>query len=590
MNQIYPEVNEIIANRYLVLKETDTGLNSRIYKAKDTRQDSLVTLKVQTLEDSVRPILPAIRAEAELLKGSNFPNIVTVIDFIADQNRIIVVNDYVEGHSLASAVRDLGVFGTDFITQFAIVILESLSRIHNAGIVHESINPVNILFGKNGKFWLTDILTSHNYSSTGVRASQSLVLPYVAPEAYAGERTDMRSDIYSLGVSLFFAAIGDLPEEIKTMYLYGLGDGIDIRKFNLGVSDNFAVAIQKATCSDPADRFPTADMFLNALSEQITLSSNQSYYNIDCMPCLSCSEKVMSTLGVCKRCILSSKNSQLAFVYVQKIGMGYFGDSKADSIKKNLVSLIKIDKSFKEVDEVASGQRPLLKCPLGLINQVRKYLLQFDIDVRIVNDTSFFSNYPSDILVIIFLVMLSSLFAQIKIGEGYLLSGLFVSLSLAYFSRRITRNDFLGMLDERRSFPGEIRKKMDDYLGAAEPLHVRILLARIIVMSERLFRFTATDSFNLSRLLVFVGETSDKLRKIDNSFDSTIKAGHVMAHPAEAAQFKRARSRHIMSILRAYELLLSLLVFKGLEQPDNSSDIDLSNVIDLEERVDNIIQ
>lgn len=227
--------------------------------------------------------------EAELASRLNHPNIVPLLDFAEDQSVPYISMLFVEGASLdrilynawesdedvelpTSNTRGKIRPGRDFqqIARIGAEVASALAHAHNRGTIHRDIKPGNLILDSNGKTWVTDFGLAILFNGQGEHESEDLVgTPrYMAPEQFEC-RADDRSDIYSLGVTLYELASGkpvwaDLSEEqLKTR---GDRELPDVRNVNPNVPSALADIIMTACAAKPGERYPSASELQTVLN------------------------------------------------------------------------------------------------------------------------------------------------------------------------------------------------------------------------------------------------------------------------------------------------------------------------------------
>jgi Tol biopolymer transport system component len=209
------------------------------------------------------------RLEAVILANLRHPNLPRVTDHfvIGDQGQYLVM-DYIEGEDLRQRMERVGNITEDEAILLGAAMCDALMYLHTRKppILHRDIKPGNVKITPEGHIFLVDfglakVLHGSQVTTTGARA---MTPGYSPPEQYGTARTDPRTDIYSLGATLYAALTGIIPED-------GLARAMDntqltpLRKRNSKVSRRLAAAIEKAMGIDPADRYQTADEFKKSL-------------------------------------------------------------------------------------------------------------------------------------------------------------------------------------------------------------------------------------------------------------------------------------------------------------------------------------
>jgi len=255
-----------VISGFEIVGEIKQGAMGNVYKAIQTSLGRLVALKVLPAwlaRDAtyVERFLREARAAAAL----NHPNIVSVIDAGVDGGVYYMVMEYVEGENLKDVIARKGRLGEREALKYTLDIAQALEAAHRAGIVHRDIKPANILIAEDGTAKLCDLGLAKKREGdvqlTGV--GQILGSPqYMAPEQVEDSASvDIRSDIYSLGVTLFQMLTGRLPYEGRNIYEImekQLREPLpDVRRIVPGVSENVARLVRRMTDKRPERRYQT---------------------------------------------------------------------------------------------------------------------------------------------------------------------------------------------------------------------------------------------------------------------------------------------------------------------------------------------
>ncbi|MBL0017905.1 MAG: serine/threonine protein kinase [Bacteroidetes bacterium] len=268
--------NTVIQNYRLVRKLGEGGMGE-VWLAEHLTIARKVAIKVLHAQYARNPkIQQRFRNEAATLSKLKHPNIVALYDFIESDSDIYLVMEYVEGRNLEEVVRtDTGPMPTAKLLQIFKQILSAVGYAHQQGVVHRDIKPSNFMIGDDGvvkvlDFGIAKLLEDDQHlTKTGLRMGTTF---YMSPEQVNTEAVDHRSDIYSLGVTLFFLATGKAPYEGETSE-YKVFDQIVRtplpagRTVYVGVAPEVDAVISKATKKAPADRFQGCGEFWEAVQE-----------------------------------------------------------------------------------------------------------------------------------------------------------------------------------------------------------------------------------------------------------------------------------------------------------------------------------
>ena len=214
------------------------------------------------------------RREGSVLAGLAHPNLPRVTDhFTTDEGGQYLVMDFIAGEDLRVMIKRFGRLPEDQVIKIGSSICDALTYLHEhkPTILHRDIKPGNIKVNPDGTVFLVDfglvkVVQGSGATTTG---AQSLTPGYAPPEQY-GSGTDQRSDIYSLGATLYAALTGKIPEDGITRAM-GNTRLTPISRQNPDVSNNLAAVIETALSIEPGNRFQSAADFKTALVENPTL-------------------------------------------------------------------------------------------------------------------------------------------------------------------------------------------------------------------------------------------------------------------------------------------------------------------------------
>jgi len=222
--------------------------------------------------------------EARILANLSHPNIVSIYDFFENNGDLIIIMEFAEGFPISEVIAKKGFLAENTCLLIYERILEAFSYAHSKNIVHRDIKPANIILQREGfpkilDFGIAKITDSDlKLTRTGSNVGS---INYMSPEQVLNSNIDNRSDIYSLGITLFEMLSGRLPYDVDMKNDYIVQDFIvrapimSLRKLNPMVSENTERAIIKATAKDPNNRYDNCTDFLKALRN----NDSASYYN-----------------------------------------------------------------------------------------------------------------------------------------------------------------------------------------------------------------------------------------------------------------------------------------------------------------------
>ena len=207
----------VLGERYQIISRVGSGGMADVYKAKDQKLDRLVAVKVlkpEFREDT--NFVAKFGKEAQAAAGLSHPNVVNVFDVGEDRGLYYIVMELVEGITLKAYITRKGKLSVKEATSIAIQVSLGLEAAHNRGIVHRDVKPQNIIISTDGKVKLSDFgiakATNSNTITTNVMGS----VHYSSPEQVRGGASDARSDIYSLGITMYEMVTGRVPYDGDT--------------------------------------------------------------------------------------------------------------------------------------------------------------------------------------------------------------------------------------------------------------------------------------------------------------------------------------------------------------------------------------
>ena len=202
----------IIAERYEVLGKIGTGGMADVYKAKDHKLNRFVAFKELKPEfREHKTFIRKFRSEAQAAAGLTHPNIVNVFDVGDDEGVYYIVMELIEGITLKEYIAKKGKLSIKEATSIAIQVSMGLEAAHNHGIVHRDVKPQNIIISTDGKVKVTDFGIARAASSNTISSNVMGSVHYSSPEQVRGGYSDEKSDIYSLGITLYEMVTGRVP-------------------------------------------------------------------------------------------------------------------------------------------------------------------------------------------------------------------------------------------------------------------------------------------------------------------------------------------------------------------------------------------
>ncbi len=271
------EVGEI-AGGYEVLERIGRGGMGEVYRVRHGISDRVEAMKVllpdlHEAEGLEERFLREIKVQASL----THPNIVSLHTAFRHKNQLLMVMEFVEGESLRNAMTTRGMTIAESVRRIREVLM-ALNYAHGRGVVHRDIKPGNIMITQDGRVKLLDFGLASAAKGQQLTRSGAVMgsLQYMSPEQVRSETADGRSDIYSVGVTLYQMVTGTTPIPGDTDFAVMSGhlhhNPANPAALNPQVPANVAAAIMKALEKDKALRFQTAYEFAVALDGEETVA------------------------------------------------------------------------------------------------------------------------------------------------------------------------------------------------------------------------------------------------------------------------------------------------------------------------------
>ncbi len=202
----------VLGKRYSILSKIGTGGMADVYKGKDTMLNRYVAVKVLKKEyKENEAFVKKFHSEAQAAAGLMNPNIVNVYDVGTDRGLHYMVMELVEGITLKEYIEKKGRIAPRELISIAIQMCGGISAAHQAGLIHRDIKPQNIMISRDGKVKVTDFGIAKAVTSNTVTTNAMGSVHYSSPEQVRGGFSDQKSDIYSIGITLYEMATGRIP-------------------------------------------------------------------------------------------------------------------------------------------------------------------------------------------------------------------------------------------------------------------------------------------------------------------------------------------------------------------------------------------
>ena len=202
----------IVGERYEIISRIGSGGMADVYKARDHKLNRLVAVKVMKAEFSEdKDFIAKFRKEAQAAAGLAHPNVVNVYDVGEDNGIYYIVMELVQGITLKDYITRKGKLTVREATSIAIQVSLGLEAAHKNNIIHRDVKPQNIIISVDGKVKLSDFGIARAASSNTISSNVMGSVHYSSPEQVRGGFSDAKSDIYSLGITMYEMVTGHVP-------------------------------------------------------------------------------------------------------------------------------------------------------------------------------------------------------------------------------------------------------------------------------------------------------------------------------------------------------------------------------------------
>ena len=263
-------------NQYVLFERIGTGGMSTVRRARLKGSEEDVAVKVIPFDELNREFEGRLRREPEIHRQLQHDNIVELKDWFREGEEFFLVMEYVPGQSLSELIRKRGPLSFVEARDIMRGVLRAVAHLHSLDVIHRDIKPGNILLRPDGEAVLTDFgIAKFGWQQGETKTQAGLGTPeYMSPEQVRGNSIDYRTDIWSLGITLFemltgkkpFARGGETPAEYAGVISRILGGELpDPRVYHASVPDGAIRVIRTATGRTPDERFGSVAEMLGAL-------------------------------------------------------------------------------------------------------------------------------------------------------------------------------------------------------------------------------------------------------------------------------------------------------------------------------------
>jgi serine/threonine-protein kinase len=266
----------LIIGRYIILEKLGAGSMGRVYKAQHRLMNRISALKIIAPEISNNErVVARFQREMRLVGKLNHPNIIQAFDADKDRGILYIAMEYVDGDSLGQRLRSKGVIPPAELVDHAAQASLGLQHAHELGIIHRDIKPSNLLLGSDGVIKVLDLglatLLEADEDGNFKTADGVAVgtIDYMSPEQACGRDVDPRSDLFSLGCTMYHLLTGRLPfpgnAPVERLGARITGKHVPIASVKPDTPPKLIAVMDRLLANRPSDRFETAAEAAEAL-------------------------------------------------------------------------------------------------------------------------------------------------------------------------------------------------------------------------------------------------------------------------------------------------------------------------------------
>jgi serine/threonine protein kinase/tetratricopeptide (TPR) repeat protein len=361
--------------RLTLLERIGEGTSCEVYRAWDTALHRDVALKLLHADGSGRDGATRILEEARRLARVRHGHVVHVYGAEQHDDRVGLWMELVRGESLEQIVKARGPFGAREAALIGLDLCAAVAAVHGANLLHRDIKAQNVMREGGGRIVLMDFGTGEELSGTNRLVGTPL---YLAPEIFRGQRASVQSDLYSLGVLLFYLVTGKFPVTAGSMEqlarLHSMRERQSLRDLRPDVPEVFVRTVERALESDPIRRFQTAGDLASALRESLEPASNKAPVEVAVIPpAVARRPRFGLTFGVAAAVLAAVITALIVWVRWPSTGGGSVN---------SLAVLPLIDSSRSGASELSEAMTEQLIATIGQVDSLRTTSLMSTLPFR----------------------------------------------------------------------------------------------------------------------------------------------------------------------------------------------------------------
>ena len=349
-----------LQNRYEIIKRIGGGGMSEVYKAKCHKLNRYVAIKVLKEEFGKDDnFVKKFNIEAQAAAGLSHPNIVNIYDVVNENNMHFIVMELIEGITLKDYIASKGMLDIKEAINIALQVAKGLECAHERNIVHRDVKPQNIIISVDGTVKVADFGIAKATTEETINAFALGSVHYISPEQAKGAYTDIRSDIYSLGVSLYEMISGRVPFNGENAVAVALAHVEEVVTppsiYNSKISPELETIVLKCMQKSPDRRYQNLKELIREL-QNLLIQRNDTSAEVDSQTRMIDKSDIVSINSIRRDNAVPSNRTDDSYVEEREEEEEEFEDEVKDKKKKKTATKDKdVDKEDKKMDSIMTA-------------------------------------------------------------------------------------------------------------------------------------------------------------------------------------------------------------------------------------------
>ena len=349
-----------LQNRYEIIKRIGGGGMSEVYKAKCHKLNRYVAIKVLKEEfGKDANFVKKFNIEAQAAAGLSHPNIVNIYDVVNENNMHFIVMELIEGITLKDYIASKGMLDIKEAINIALQVAKGLECAHERNIVHRDVKPQNIIISVDGTVKVADFGIAKATTEETINAFALGSVHYISPEQAKGAYTDIRSDIYSLGVSLYEMISGRVPFNGENAVAVALAHVEEVVTppsiYNSKISPELETIVLKCMQKSPDRRYQNLKELIREL-QNLLIQRNDTSAEVDSQTRMIDKSDIVSINSIRRDNAVPSNRTGDSYVEEREEEEEEFEDEVKDKKKKKTATKDKdVDKEDKKMDSIMTA-------------------------------------------------------------------------------------------------------------------------------------------------------------------------------------------------------------------------------------------